>query len=78
MAGVIAKVADKNYIMRWQMLLPLWLMEWPHCEMANVVAIVAGGIATQDRTACMADVVAFVADGIAPGQLFIFSHLLLF
>ena len=29
------------------MLLPLWPMEWPHCKMANVIAIVEDGIATQ-------------------------------
>ena len=53
--------------LRWHMLLPLWPMEWPHCEMANSVAIVANGIATQDGMVCLANVVAFVADGIATG-----------
>ena len=50
------------------MILPLWLMEWPHCEMVDVVAIVADGIAMQDGIICLSDVVAFVADGIATGQ----------
>ena len=30
----------------WQMLLPQWQMEWPHWWMADVIAIVADGIAT--------------------------------
>ena len=30
----------------WQMLLPLWLMEKLHCQMADVIAIMADGIAT--------------------------------
>ena len=44
-------------------------MEWPHCEMANVIAIVTDGIATQDgMILIMADVIAFVADGMATGS----------
>ena len=32
--------------MRWLMLLPLWYIEQPTFDMADVVAIVADGIAT--------------------------------
>ena len=60
------------------MILPLWLMEWSHCKMADVIAIAADGIATQDGVVCLADVVALVADGIATGSAVIFNHLLLF
>ena len=55
------------------MLLSLWLMEWPHCQIADVVVIVADGIATWDGMVCLEDIIAFVADGIATRSTVYFS-----
>ena len=35
-----------TYLGDWQMLLPKWQMERPHWGMADVIAIVADGMAT--------------------------------
>ena len=39
----------------WLMLLPLWQMELPHCEWADVIAIVADGIDTCEMADVNAD-----------------------
>ena len=37
---------DDMYLNDWQILLPLWQMEWPHLSLADVIATVADEIAT--------------------------------
>ena len=62
----------------WQLMvlfLFLWQMELPLILMADVIAIMADGIAIY-RLECKADVIAFVADGITTGSYLSLSSML--